>query len=123
MQWCPKLLEFGFPIELNSQLPVSNPCRNHKGVLDYSSSSSIDKYVEKELKYGSVLGPFKTPPFRSPAIYSPLSTVDKNDSPERRVIMDLSFLLGHSINDHINTSEYLGTPVRLRYPKVDDLIE
>ncbi len=55
-----ELLEFDFPIEVNGKLPVSNPCRNDTGALDYSSS--IDKYVEKELKYGSVMGPFKTPP-------------------------------------------------------------
>ncbi len=69
------------------------------------------------------MGPFKTHHFRSPAVYSPLITVDKKDSPERRVIMDLSFPQGHSINDHIDTSEYFGTPVRFRYPKIDDLVE
>jgi hypothetical protein len=116
-----ELLEFGFPIEVKGQLPVRNQCKNHRGALDFPGT--MDNYVDKELHYGSVMGPFKSSPFSSSVIYSPVSFVEKKDSVERRVIMDLSFLPGQSVNDHIDTSKYIGNPVRLKYPKVDDLVE
>lgn len=53
---------------------------------------------------------------------SPLNTVTKRDSPERRVILDLSFPSGKSVNDHISKEFYLGEKVELSYPNVDDLV-
>ena len=42
---------------------------------------------------------------------------------ERRIIMDLSFPVGNSVNDTIPKGEYLGESVNLIYPKVDDLVQ
>ena len=47
----------------------------------------------------------------------------KKDTDERRVILDLSFPHGFSINDFILKDEYLGENIRVLYPKVDDFIE
>jgi hypothetical protein len=47
--------------------------------------------------------PFKNNPFVNELKISPLNTVTKRDSPERRVILDLSFPSGKSVNDHIST--------------------
>ncbi len=38
-------------------------------------------------------------------------------------MVDLSFPEGHSINNMIPKAEYLGVPIRLRYPGVDGLVE
>ena len=43
-------------------------------------------------------------------VLSPLNTVGKRDSEERRVIVDLSWPCGHSVNDGIPSDSYLGEP-------------
>ena len=52
-------------------------------------------------------------------VVSPLNTTEKRDSDERRVIMDLSFPPGGSVNDRIPKDSYLGEATGLRYPSVD----
>ena len=54
---------------------------------------------------------------------SPLSTREKRDSTDRRVIMDLSFTPGQSVNDKIEKGTYLGKECELTYPSVDALVE
>ena len=48
-------------------------------------------YLKKEASYGAIIGPFKNNQFVSELKISPLNTVTKRDSPERRVILDISF--------------------------------
>jgi hypothetical protein len=62
---------------------------------------------------------------QKPAFYviiSPLNTVPKKDSLERRVILDLSAAGGTAVNVFISKDEYLGEPITLTYPRVDDLV-
>ena len=54
---------------------------------------------------------------------SPLSTREKCNSEDRRIILDLSFPLGSSVNDWMPKDSYLGAPIHLRYPTVDDLVK
>ena len=54
---------------------------------------------------------------------SPLNSVEKRDSEERRVIVDLSWPCGHSVNDGIPSDSYLGAPLVLRYPTIDDIVD
>ena len=60
-----------------------------------------------------LLGHLKTIHFFSEFKISPLNTVTQRDSPERRVILDLSFPSGKSIDDHISKEFYLGEKVEL----------
>ncbi len=115
------LLEFGFPIGATGPIPVNHPCKNHRGVLNFPST--IDKYIDIELRKGSIMGLFHSCPFSSKAVYSQLSTAEKKDSTDRCVVMDLSYPPRHFINDMIDPSEYLGTPSWLRYSKVDHLVD
>ena len=46
----------------------------------------------------------------------------KKDSEDRRVILDLSFPKGDSVNDHVSKDFYLGERINLTYPGVDDLV-
>ncbi len=70
------------------------------------------------------MGPFHNNPFSSKTVYSPLSTVEKKDSVDRRIVMDLSFPpAGKSVNDIINPSNYLEEASQLKYPSVNDLVE
>ena len=80
-------------------------------------------YLGKESKCNAILGPFSCNPFSTGLKISPLNTVPKKDTSERRVILDLSFPKGSAVNDFINKDEYLGEKTDLVYPKVDDFIE
>ena len=59
------------------------------------------------------------------AIHSlvPLNSVPKQGSDEPRFILDLSCPKGASVNDGICKDIYLGEPVNLTYPTVDDIAE
>jgi hypothetical protein len=50
----------------------------------------------KEASYGSIIGPFESNPFDCQFKISPVNSVTKKDSSERRVILDLSFPPGCS---------------------------
>ena len=115
-------LEFGWPIgyDYHRVLPSSN-FRNHKGALDFPSA--VDSYLSSELAFDSVCGPFARNPFEAPIALSPLNSVPKPDSVERRFILDLSWPAGSSVNDGISKDFFLGEPVELTYPTVDDIAD
>ena len=52
---------------------------------------------------------------------SPLSSRPRKDSLRRRVILDLSFPFGNSVNDGIDKHVYCNEYIQLTYPSVDDL--
>ena len=79
--------------------------------------------MEKEKLYGAILGPFDQVPFSEAFCISPLNTVSKKKSLERRVILDLSFPEGSSINEGISKDFYLGSKIDLTFPRVDDLVD
>ncbi len=53
----------------------------------------MDRYVKKELEEGAIICPFQENLLTSKVMYSPMTSTDKKDSMDRRVVMDLSFLL------------------------------
>ena len=54
---------------------------------------------------------------------SPQNSVPKKETSDRRLILDLSFPEGNSINDGIPKDEYLGVMDKLSIPSVDELVE
>jgi hypothetical protein len=56
-------------------------------------------------------------------VLSPLNSVPKSTPGERRVILDISFPADSCINKGIVKDVYLGEPVCLKYPSVDDLVQ
>jgi hypothetical protein len=118
-----QLMRFGAPIGHESGVLNSSETlhRNHSGAKLFPDD--INRYLVKELKYKSVLGPFDGNPFQSSIVLSPLNSVPKANNNERRVIVDLSFPKGASVNDGIARDSYLGEKVRLEYPTVDHLVE
>ena len=66
------------------------------------------------------MGPFDRIPFQSKVGISPLSSRPKKDSPDRHIILDLSFPPGCAINDGILKDNYLGFTAKLWFPKVDE---
>lgn len=115
-------LEFGWPIgyAYHGVLPSSDP-RNHKGALAFPSA--VDSYLSTELALGSICGLFARNPFMAPIALSLLNSVPKPDTDERRFILDLSWPAGSSVNDGISKHLFLGEPVSLTYPTVDDIAD
>jgi hypothetical protein len=95
----------------------SSSCRNHTGATYFPEQ--ITSYLIKEASYRAVVGPFKDNPFNDPIALSPLNSVPKKDSSERRDIVDLSFPEGESVNFCILKDEYLGNRISVSYPKVE----
>lgn len=118
------LLQYGFPLGCVRELSaLDTPKRNmnHKGAREFPLE--LNKYFVKEIKSKTVLGPFKFNPFDIPMLISPLNSVPKKDTTERRIILDLSYPKNKALNDTINKDEYLGEKVHLTYPKIDDLVK
>lgn len=116
-----EFIKFGFPPGMIGELTESIASPNHRSALQFPAA--MDSYVSREVEEGAILGPFDNSPFTAHTIISPLSTTEKCGSDERRVIMDLSYPPGTSVNDRIPRNEYLGDPINLTYPKIDDLVE
>jgi len=120
-----KLLKYGFPIGFESSgFQFENiekwKYKNHKGAEEFPEE--VNTYLGKEAKNSAILGPFKSNPFSSQIKVSPLNTVPKKDTTERRVILDLSMPKGKAVNDFVDKNSYLGEDVTLVFPRVDDFI-
>ena len=95
--------------------------KKHRGARDFPQA--VGKYVKKEVELGATLGPFQSNPLGMPLAISPINTVPKSDSAERRIIMDLSSPPGQLVNDGIVKGKFLEEPYKLKLPRVDGMIE
>ena len=50
-------------------------------------------------------------------------TRDKSSSTNRRIIIDLSWPIGHSVNSGVDNDHYLGKDFVLTYPSVDNITD
>ena len=113
-------LEFGWSLGYTNQtLPVFD-LRTHRGALNFPSA--VQGYLSIEISLGRVAGPFDAPPFPDGFVVSPLNTVAKRDSQERRVIVDLSWPCGLSVNDGIPSGSFLGELLELTHPTIDAIV-
>jgi len=81
----------------------------------------VQHYVNTELRYHAIAGPFRDNPLPQSLICCPLQTVPERVA--RRVVMDLSFPPHASVNSGIPDSSYLNEPYKLRLPGFDRLCE
>jgi hypothetical protein len=56
-------------------------------------------------------------------LISPLNSVPKQTIEDRRVILDLSSVTKCAVNDYVPKDSYLGDPVSLVFPKIDDFVK
>ena len=114
-------LVYGWPIDRNPDIPLEMGGRNHAGATNFPEH--IDAYIHKETSLKAQIGPFDSIPFQSHTMVaiSPLSTREKRDTTQRRIIMDCSWPIGSSLNDGLNKNKYLGLDICLKYPTVDTL--
>ena len=96
--WDEQLLEclkFGFPLGFNRTCTLQHDKENHKSAVLFPEH--VSKYIEEEQKFGAIIGPFEKSPIKN-LHYSPFMTRDKPNSENRRVILDLSWPRGESVN-------------------------
>ena len=115
------LLQFGFPLSHDGKTGSKLVPKNHGGACDWPKE--IEKILNKEIAARAAIGPFNVSPFREETFLSPHNSVPKKDSQDRRLILDLSFPQGNSINDGIPKDEYLGHKEKLTLPSVDQLAD
>ena len=113
-----QLIRFGFPLDFNRACDITNEPGNHKSAVDYPND--IDAYIAEEQKYDAILGPFNEKPICG-GHSSPFMTRAKPNSDRCRVIIDLSWPLGASVNAGIDKNTYLDTLFALTFPTVDDI--
>ena len=112
-------MKYGWPTGRLPTLPDPTYCtKNHKGATEHAEA--LTQYIAKELAREAVMGPYTKLPFQNKTGISPLSTRPKKGSEDRRIILDLSFPIGQSVNDGIPKDSYLGFMAKLSFPKVDD---
>ena len=81
-------------------------------------ANAVQKSIEKDLSYGRKLGPFLKNPFDTMVI-SPLGAFEKKRAPGKyRIVHDLSWPPGASINDFISPDKY-----SVSYMSVDDVVK
>ena len=114
MDW----LQYGWPISRPPNWPDPVPTfSNHASAVNHPEQ--INAYINKELRRGAICGPFPTIPFESRIGVSPLSTREKKDSQDRRVLMDLSWPIDMSVNSGIAKDQFMGFYAKLTFPTVD----
>ena len=104
-----QLLQFGFPLDFNRCCPLKHEVGNHSSANEFPAD--VDAYIEEECKFGALLGPFDVNPIEN-AHNSPFMTRNKPKQAKdsRRVIIDLSWPLGASLNSGIDKNTYLDAP-------------
>ena len=116
----PLLIGFGFPLDFNRETPLESHLENHNSAKNFPND--VRAYLEEEKSYNAILGPFNAPPL--PNLHtSPFMTRDKPHSRNRRVIVDLSFLQGKSVNAGSAQDVYLNTPFVLKLPTIDHVVQ
>ena len=112
-------LRYGWPVSRPPNWPDPiGTFANHGTAVNFPED--VEKYINKELDRGAISGPFDQIPFNTSRVgVSPLSTRPKKDSTERRILMDLSWPPGQSVNDGIGKDQFMGMKAKLSFPTVD----
>ena len=116
----PLLIRFGFPLDYDREGNLHSQEVNHPSAVDYPED--INTYLTEEIQHEAILGPYDTKPIKNLHI-SPMMTREKPNAPARRVIIELSFPQGQSVNAGIPRDQYLTTPFVFKLPTVDTIID
>lgn len=111
--WVLKGIQFGFSLGIGHGA-LKTAKRNCITAL--SQPDIIDSYLKEEVQYGSVAGPFDVPPLPDLHV-NRFGIIPKSTPGKFRLITDLSFPHGNSVNDLIDDSDaevsYAGIPEAL----------
>ena len=116
-------LKYGWPLNMENTEELPHVPDNQKGAKE--NEAEIEAYIQKELAYGAVIGPFLKNPFGRQARFSPIDTHPKCDSEELCIIMNLSYpFQSSSVNHSISKERYVqNEDMKVCYPTVDSLCD
>ena len=115
------MLAYGFPAGYVASVPPTAVRQNHSSATAYAHH--VVKYIQTELDHRALIGPFHSPPFTGWTRANPLMMRPKRDSQDRRVILDLSFPQGSSVNSAIPPDSLDSAQFKLRLPTRDMLAD
>jgi len=98
-----------------TEFQSESTCRNHSSI--YQNQDHVQLKLSKEMNLGRIAGPFHSKPFDN-FHCSPLGLIPKKSMGEFRIIHDLSFPKGNSVNDHIG-QEF----VNVQYDSIETIID
>ena len=75
-------LKFGFPLDFNRNSKLRWEDKNHNSAIQFPDD--VDAYLQEELKYQAIMGPFKQSPIPN-CHFSPFMTREKANAAHRRV--------------------------------------
>ena len=113
-------IQFGFPLSIHgcSEFHNADICNHHTAV---QFPDDIIKYLTKELTLGAMLGSsdaINHTKFHCSPLMTHLKEVDS-----RRVILDLSYPKGNSLNDYVTRDSFDGTLFALKLSSIDGITE
>ena len=113
-------IKFGYPLSLINPHELCNKeVSNHYSACQFPCQ--VQEYIDKEKQLGALLGPIQDINHNQ-FHCSPLLTRPK-DGDKRRVILNLSYPTGQSVNDHVDKNEFDHTPFILKFPTIDSIAQ
>ena len=119
----PYMLKYGFPLDFPHEKAtgLGEMQGNHQSAEKYPEH--VKTYFHNEKQHGAIFGPYSEPPSGTNTHTSPFMSREKPDSDNRRIIIDLSWPIGASVNKFIAKEVYLGTVYKLQYPTIDNITD
>ena len=114
------LVRYGFPLDHKEDSPLDHHFKNHNTATQYEAD--VKAYLKEEIQFGAIMGPYHHCPLDN-MHFSPFLTREKPGAPHRRVIVDLSYPDGFSVNAGVNSDKYLDTPFILTLPTIDNITQ
>ena len=108
------LIRYGFPLDFDNKVELTHTVGNHGS--DNKYPQDLEAYLAEEKQYKA----FDTAPINNLHVF-PFMTREKPGAPHRRVIIDLSFPAGHSVNAGVDPDSYLGSKFMLTLPTIDTI--
>ena len=113
-------LKFGFPLSLTEGHDLHNTdVSNHASAVQYPEA--VTEYLEKEMALGAILGPVAKVPHANYHCSSLLTR--PKDLNKCRVILDLSYPAGASVNHFVDKTLFDGSHFTLKFPTVDNIVQ
>ena len=113
-------LEYGFPLNLDYKVFQYNAnINNHRSALE--NPRGVEKYFAMEVEKEAMAGPFDIKPFTKTHFLA-LMARNKPDGGVR-VIIDLSWPIGQSVNSCIPDNMFENINFVLKYPSIDMIIQ
>ena len=116
-----KAIQFGWDPSFTTATPCPRDAvTNNSSAVQYPEH--VLHYVQKELEFGSLVGPFSLEDFPFKIYRSPFGSVIKVGSEWRRIVVDCS-QLSSGINFFIDPRSHRNAPWRLTLPNSMSIID